>query len=80
MKQYFVFIMSSYRGMTYIGVTNNLERRVWQHKHSTEPSFTQRYRVNRLVFMEEFGRIDDAIAREKQIKGWLRAKKMALIS
>ena len=77
--RYFVFLLASRSGVLYTGVTNNLERRVWEHKHPTGPSFTQKYRVNRLVFFEETSRIDDAIAREKQIKGWLRSKKLELI-
>ena len=67
--RYFVYMMASRSGALYVGVTNNLERRVWKHKHPSGPSYTQKYRVNRLVFFEETSRIDDAIAREKQIKG-----------
>ena len=63
--RYFVYLMASRSGVLYVGVTNNLECRVWEHKHSTEPSSTQKYRVNRLVFFEETPRIDDAISREK---------------
>lgn len=77
--RYFVYLMASRRGVLYVGVTNDLERRVWPHKQSTEPSFTQRYRINRLVYFEETSRVDDAIAREKRIKGWLRAKELELI-
>ena len=78
-NRYWVYIMSSYRGVLYTGVTNNLERRVWEHKHSTEPSFTRTYRVNRLVYIEEFGNVLDAIESEKRIKGWLRIRKLELI-
>jgi putative endonuclease len=60
-------------------VTNDLSRRVHEHKQGLTPSFTKRYRVTRLVYFEEFTDIRDAIAREKQIKGWLRSRKASLI-
>jgi putative endonuclease len=63
----------------YTGVTNNLERRVLEHKRKQVPGFTSKYNINRLVYFETFGDIRAAIQREKQIKGWLRAKKVALI-
>lgn len=62
-----------------MGVTNDLERRVWQHGNKTFPGFSAKYGTTRLVYYEMYSRIDDAIAREKQIKGWSRAKKLALI-
>jgi len=61
------------------GVTNDVARRVKEHKQGLIPGFTQQYRVTRLVYFEEFGDIRDAIAREKQIKGWVRARKVKLI-
>jgi putative endonuclease len=64
----------------YIGVTNDLERRVADHGDGRGGAFTRRYRVNTLVHAEEFQYIDEAIAREKQIKGWSRAKKDALVN
>lgn len=76
---YYVYILSSISKTLYVGVTNNLERRVLEHKQGLVPGFTSKYRVNRLVYFEEGERIDDAIAREKQIKGWLRSKKIALV-
>lgn len=80
MKQYYVYLMASFRQALYIGVTNNLERRVFQHKTKSHPtSFTARYNINRLVYYETFNDIRDALAREKQIKGWNRSKKIALI-
>jgi putative endonuclease len=79
MKQYFVYIMSSPTGTLYTGVTSELQRRVYQHKHKLIIGFTQKYNVTRLVYFETFGDVRDAIAREKQIKGWLRRKKIALI-
>jgi putative endonuclease len=79
MKQYYVYIMSSKSGTLYTGMTNNLARRVYEHKHKLTPGFTQKYNVNRLVYYEVFNQVRDAIAREKAIKGWLRQKKIALI-
>ena len=78
-KRYWVYLMASRSGVIYVGVTKNLERRAWEHKHPSGPSFTQKYRVNRLVWFEETSRIDDAIEREKEIKGWLRVRKLELI-
>jgi putative endonuclease len=79
MKTAYVYIMGSVTGMLYVGVTSNLERRVWQHKNHLHEGFTTRYNVTRLLYIEEYSRVDDAIAREKQIKGWARAKKLAII-
>ena len=79
MKQYFVYIMSSDSGTLYTGVTNDLQRRVYQHKHKLIEGFTSQYDVNRLVYFESCGDIRDAIQREKQIKAWRRSKKIALI-
>ena len=79
MKQYFIYIMSSDSGTLYTGVTNDLQRRVYQHKHKLVEGFTSQYDVNRLVYFESCGDIRDAIQREKQIKGWRRSKKIALI-
>ncbi|MBI4730766.1 MAG: GIY-YIG nuclease family protein [Chloroflexi bacterium] len=61
------------------GVTNNLERRVYEHKNKLLPGFTSKYHITMLVYYESGDDISVAIAREKQIKGWLRAKKIALI-
>jgi predicted GIY-YIG superfamily endonuclease len=66
------------RVVLYTGVTNDLERRVWEHQHGECKGFTKTYRVTHLVYHETYGQIDDAIAREKQIKGWRRSKKNAL--
>ena len=63
----------------YTGVTNDLERRVFEHKHKLIPGFTKKYNITRLVYFEEGTDIDSAIMREKQIKGWLRKKKIDLI-
>ena len=79
MKQYFVYILTSKSGTLYTGMTNNLERRVHQHKHKLIEGFTSKYNVNRLVYYETYRDVRDAIDREKQIKGWRRSKKIALI-
>jgi len=79
MRQYFVYILANRSGTLYIGVTNDLKRRVWQHKHKAVPGFTKRYNIDRLVYYEATTDVRSAIAREKEIKGWVRAKKVALI-
>jgi putative endonuclease len=78
-KTYHVYIMASASRVLYIGVTGDLLRRVMEHKERRVPGFTARYHVTELVYFEAFGDIRIAIAREKQIKGWLRARKLALI-
>jgi putative endonuclease len=79
MKTYYVYILTNKSRTLYTGVTGNLERRVLQHKRKLLSGFTREYNINRLVYYETFGDIRVAIQREKQIKGWLRAKKIALI-
>ena len=79
MKRYYVYIMSSKSRKLYTGVTDNLERRVYEHKSKVLPGFTKRYNISRLVYYETSSDVHAAISREKQIKGWLRAKKIALI-
>jgi putative endonuclease len=78
-RSYFVYIMSNESKMLYVGVTNDLQKRVFQHKFKLIPGFTQKYNLYKLVYFEEFGDIRAAIAREKEIKGWLRSKKVSLI-
>ena len=78
-KQYYVYIMGNERPTLYIGVTNNLVRRVYDHKNGTIPDFTARYHLNKLLYYEEFKWIEDAIAREKQLKHWNRKWKLELI-
>jgi len=75
----YVYILASKSGVLYIGVTNRLTRRTIEHRQKLLDGFTKRYNVTRLVHWERFGDIRSAIAREKQIKGWLRSKKVALI-
>jgi putative endonuclease len=79
MKEYYIYIMSNKSGTLYTGVTNNLEQRVYQHKHKLIEGFTQRYNINRLVFYESTDDVVSAIAREKQIKGMLKSKKLEII-
>jgi len=76
-KCYFVYIITNRSKTLYIGVTNNLERRMWEHKHFSGSEFARRYKLDRLVYFESFDDIRKAIDREKQIKGWLRIKKIA---
>jgi len=78
-KEYYVYLMTNKSRTLYTGVTNNLERRVYEHKHKLVPGFTSKYNITKLVYYEAGDDINIAIAREKQIKGWLRAKKIALI-
>ena len=80
-RSYYVYIMANTRFTTlYIGVTNDLTRRVYEHRQRTNPrSFTARYNVTQLVYMEECGDVTAAIAREKQLKSWSRARKEFLI-
>jgi len=79
MREYYVYMMTNVTGMLYTGVTNDLERRVYEHKNRLIQGFTSHYNLNKLVFFESTDDITVAIAREKQIKGWLRKKKVALI-
>lgn len=79
MRTYFVYIMSNGSRTLYTGVTNNLERRVYEHKTGATGGFTAKYRAKWLVWVETFPDIRDAIAREKQIKGWDRKKKYAMV-
>ena len=79
MEQYYVYIMTNNSGTLYTGVTNDLRRRVYEHKNKLIPGFTNKYNITKLVYYEECKDIKIAIAREKQIKGWLRKKKIELI-
>lgn len=80
MKQYYVYILASKKnGTLYIGVTNNLIKRIYEHKHGLVEGFTQSYAVNKLVYYEETPDIKSAISREKQMKKWYRKWKIELI-
>ncbi|HBQ85272.1 MAG TPA: endonuclease [Syntrophomonas sp.] len=77
---YYVYMLTSWNNkVLYTGVTNNLERRMYEHKNKLVKGFTEKYNVNKLVYFESTSDIKAAITREKQIKGWTRAKKNALI-
>ncbi len=79
MAEYYVYILSNKSRMLYVGVTNSLERRVLEHKLKLVPGFTKHYGLNKLVYCEATNDVSAAIAREKEIKGWVRRKKVALI-
>ena len=79
MRQYYVYIAANHSRTLYTGVTNDLARRMYQHKHNLVPGFTSRYSIHRLVYFEITNDVRAAIAREKQIKGWRRRKKLATI-
>ena len=80
MKKYYVSILVNWNNkVMYIGVTNNIFRRVYEHKNKMVDSFTKKYNVHKLVYFEETTDIKSAIEREKQLKGWNRAKKNELV-
>ncbi|HET7248249.1 MAG TPA: GIY-YIG nuclease family protein [Gemmatimonadales bacterium] len=79
MKTYYVYIMSSGRRTLYVGLTGDLQRRVHEHRDKLIDGFTKRYNVTHLVYFETMTDVHEAIAREKTIKKWSRAKKIALI-
>ncbi|MEE9235230.1 MAG: GIY-YIG nuclease family protein [Candidatus Acidoferrales bacterium] len=78
-RRYYVYILASRSLNLYTGVTNNLKRRVLEHKQGLLEGFTKKYRIERLVYFEEFANAREAIAGEKRIKAWRRQKKLALI-
>lgn len=78
-KEYYVYIMTNRSRTLYTGVTNNLMRRVYEHKNKLIPGFTSKYNIKILVYYETTSSVHVALAREKQIKGWVRAKKIALV-
>ncbi len=78
---YYVYILTNKKStVMYVGVTNDLQRRIREHKEEQIEGFTKRYHVHKLVYYEEFHEVNDAIAREKQLKGWSREKKNTLIA
>lgn len=80
MTRYYVYILTSKENTAlYVGVTNDLRRRLIEHKNELADGFTKRYHLHKLVYYEEYSEINDAISREKQLKGWSRRKKNALI-
>ncbi|TSA18268.1 MAG: GIY-YIG nuclease family protein [Betaproteobacteria bacterium] len=78
-RTYFVYVLASKSRRLYIGVTNNLERRLYEHKEKLADGFTKRYHIDRLVYFEPTPDVLSAITREKQLKSWRRNKKIALI-
>ena len=78
-KTYCIYIMSNISKMLYVGVTNNLGKRVFEHKSRYITGYTRKYNLFKLVYFEPFSDIRDAIRREKQIKGWRRSRKVELI-
>ena len=79
MHSYYVYILSNRSRTLYTGVTNDLARRMYEHKRGLVPGFTRQYHVHQLVYFEETNDVNEAIVRERQIKGWTRARKIALI-
>ncbi len=80
MKTYWVYIMTNRSRTLYTGVTGDLARRVYEHRNYLVPGFTSRYKIDCLVHAESFSEVRDAMVREKQIKGWVRSRKLALIA
>ena len=79
-RQFWVYILTSWSGNAmYIGVTNSLEKRLQEHRGGSGSEFAKKYRVTRLVYAEEYDNPTDAIAREKQLKGWRRERKNELV-
>ena len=78
---YYVYMLTNQSGsVIYTGITNDLSRRIYEHKSETVDGFSKRYHTHKLVYYENFSYVNDAISREKQIKGWSRAKKIELIN
>jgi putative endonuclease len=78
-KTYYVYILSSQRRVLYIGITSNIEQRIFQHKAHTFAGFTAKYNITNLVYFERYGNVLTAIRREKELKYWRREKKIKLI-
>ena len=79
MREYYVYVMTNRSKTLYVGVTNDLVRRVYEHKEKLVPGFTARYNLTQLAYYEGTSDVTVAIRREKEMKGWLRRKKVALI-
>ncbi len=78
-RRFYVYMLSNNSHTIYVGVTNDIQRRLWEHRQKRADSFTRDYNITMLVYLEEYARADDAIAREKQLKNWRREKKVWLI-
>jgi len=79
MADYYVYILASRPRTLYVGVTNDLNRRLWEHRNGDGSDFTRKYRTGRLVYFETTANVQAAITREKQVKGWIRKRKVELI-
>jgi putative endonuclease len=79
MKTFYVYIMGSESGTLYVGMTSDIKKRVYEHKKHLIPGFTDKYNIDRLLYVETIGEPASAINREKQIKAWMREKKVTLI-
>jgi putative endonuclease len=79
MREYAFYMMGNVSGTLYSGVTGELVQRVDQHRRGEAPGFTKRYHITRLLYVEYYSDVHDALAREKQVKGWVRRRKLALI-
>jgi putative endonuclease len=78
-RRFYVYILANVSRTLYIGFTNDIQKRIWQHRQKQSDSFTRDYNITMLVYLEQFERADDAITREKQLKNWRRDKKVWLI-
>ena len=79
MKQYYVYILTNHSRTLYVGVTNNLKKRVWEHKNKLLEGFTKKYNIDQLIYYEQTDNVYSAIVREKQLKRWGREKKINLV-
>ncbi len=79
MREYWVYVLANIHHTLYIGVTNDLQARVFEHKNHVNSGFTNKYGIDMLVYFESTNDVNEALVREKQLKGWLRKKKLDLI-
>ena len=80
MKEYYVYILTNKSGTLYIGVTGNLQKRIWEHKNKVAEGFTKKYNIDKLIYFEQTENVMSALEREKQQKKWKRQKKEDLIN
>ena len=79
-KTYYIYVLRNDSGNFYIGITSNLQKRIWEHKNKVVEGFTKKYNITKLVYYEEYSDPENAILREKQLKNWNRKKKIMLIT
>ena len=79
MKYYVYILTNKTNSVMYIGMTSNLTRRLYEHKNGLVEGFSKKYKTHKLVYVEQYDNVNDCISREKQLKGWIRAKKNALV-